>query len=179
MMARTVTKLPVKTVEGGHRPTLSGWRPLENLQREIDRLFDDFNRGSWHFPFGRSMVGNEPMWRTEVSWGTAPAVDLVESEKAYEISAELPGIDEKNIQLTVSEGTLSIKGEKTEEKEDKQKDYFLTERRYGAFERSFGIPDSVEVDKIEASFKNGVLTVVMPKKAGAEKPEKTITVKAA
>ena len=88
-------------------------------------------------------------------------------------------MDEKNIELKVSDGMLSITGEKSEEKEEKKKDYYLSERSYGSFERSFRIPEGVDADKIEASFKNGVLTVTLPKKAEAQKPEKKIAVKAA
>ena len=108
-----------------------------------------------------------------------PAVDIAESEKAYEITAELPGMDEKNIEVKVTDGSLTIKGEKQEEKEEKEKDYYLQERRYGSFERSFELPESVDPDKIEASFKKGVLTVTLPKKAEAQKPAKKIEVKAA
>jgi HSP20 family protein len=174
-MAQNVTKLPVKTVAQGRWP--AGLRPLESLQREIDRLFEDF--GQWRFPFTRALAGFEPMWQAGMSWGAVPAVDVVESDKTYEITAELPGIDEKNVELTVSGGMLSIKGEKSEEKEDKQKGYYLSERQYGSFQRSFALPEDVEADKIDASFKNGVLTVSLPKKAEAVKPEKKISIKAA
>ena len=174
-MAESVTKLPIKK-EGGRWPSLWGSRPVESLHREIDRLFEDFNRGWWRLPFGRSV---EPMWQGEGGWGTSPAVDVVENDKAFEITAELPGIDDKNVELTVSDGTLTIRGEKSEEKEEKQKGYYLSERRFGSFERSFGVPDNVEIDKIEAQFKNGVLTVTLPKGAVAAKPEKKIPVKAA
>ena len=177
-MSESVIKLPV-THGKDRSPATTGWHPLETLQREIDRLFDDFNRGSWRFPMSRSMPGFEPFWRGEVSWGAVPAVDVVEKDKAYEITAELPGMDEKNIELKVSDGMLSITGEKSEEKEEKKKDYYLSERSYGSFERSFRIPEGVDADKIEASFKNGVLTVTLPKKAEAQKPEKKIAVKAA
>ena len=108
-----------------------------------------------------------------------PAVDVVESEKAYEITAELPGMDEKNIEVKVTDGRLTVKGEKQEEKEEKEKDYYLQERHYGSFERSFDLPESVEPDKIEASFKKGVLTVTLPKKAEAQKAAKKIEVKSA
>ena len=108
-----------------------------------------------------------------------PAVNVVESAKAYEITAELPGMDEKNIEVKVTDGTLTIKGEKLEEKEEKETDYYLSERRFGSFERSFDVPESVDLSKIEATFKKGVLTVALPKKAEAQKPEKKIEVKAA
>ena len=119
--------------------------------------------GSWRSPFGRSVFDVEPFRRGEIGWGKAPAVDIVDKEKAYEITAELPGMDESNIDVKFSDGTLTIKGEKREEKEEKKKDYYLSERRYGSFQRSFSVPDGVDADKIEASFKNGVLTVTLPK----------------
>ena len=106
-------------------------------------------------------------------------MDLVEKEKEYEISAELPGIDEKNVEIKVANHMLTIKGEKTEEKEEKKKDYYLSERRFGSFQRSFALPEGVDADKIEANFVKGVFTVKLPKTAEAQKAEKKITVKAA
>jgi len=166
-MAETATKLPVGKQEKTDRP--AEWRPFESLRREVDRLFEDFQLGSWRSPFGRSLFDVQPFWRGEVGWGKAPAVDIVEKEKAYEITAELPGMDESNIDVKFSDGTLTIKGEKRDEKEEKKKDYYLSERRYGSFQRSFGVPDGVDADKIEANFKNGVLTVTLPKTAQAQK----------
>ncbi|TIO80260.1 MAG: Hsp20/alpha crystallin family protein [Mesorhizobium sp.] len=106
-------------------------------------------------------------------------MDLVEKANAYEITAELPGIDEKNIEIKLANNVLTIKGEKNEEKEEKEKDYYLSERRYGSFQRSFQLPEGVDADKIDASFAKGVLTVKLPKTAEARKAEKKITVKAA
>jgi HSP20 family protein len=88
-------------------------------------------------------------------------------------------MDEKNIAVKVVNGNLTIEGKKQEEKEEKKKDYYLHERRFGSFERSFQVPEGVDADKIEASFKKGVLTVVLPKKPEAQKPAKKIDVKAA
>ncbi|TIP96679.1 MAG: Hsp20/alpha crystallin family protein, partial [Mesorhizobium sp.] len=99
--------------------------------------------------------------------------------KEYEITAELPGIDERNVEIKLANRTLTIKGEKTEEKEEKDNDYYLSERRYGSFQRSFQLPEGVDADKIDASFAKGVLTVKLPKTAEAQKAEKKITVKAA
>jgi len=98
---------------------------------------------------------------------------------AYEIAAELPGMDEKNIEVKFADGVLTIKSEKREEKEEKNKDYYLSERSFGSFQRSFQVPSGVDIDKIDASFKNGVLTVTLPKSTEAQKAEKKITVKAA
>jgi HSP20 family protein len=108
-----------------------------------------------------------------------PAVDIAESDKAYEVTAELPGMDEKNIEVKLTNGNLTIKGEKREEKEEKKKDYYLSERHFGSFERQFRVPEGVDVEKIEASFKKGVLTVTLPKRPEAQKPEKKINIKAA
>ena len=108
-----------------------------------------------------------------------PTVDISETDKAYEITAELPGMDEKNVEVKLANGLLTIKGEKQDEKEEKKKDYHMRERSYGSFERSFQVPDGVDADKIEANFKKGVLTVILPKSAEAQKAEKKITVKSA
>ena len=89
-MAEAATKLPEKKAEP--TSTLSGWRPFEALHREIDRLFDDFGGGFWRSPFRRSVFDLEPFWRRELSWEKAPAMDIAEAEKAYEITAELPGM---------------------------------------------------------------------------------------
>jgi len=115
----------------------------------------------------------------EVTWEATPAVDIAESEKAYELTAELPGMDEKNIEVRVANGTLIIKGEKQEEKEEKKKDYYMRERNFGSFERRFEMPEGVDADKIEASFKKGIITLTLPKKLEAQQPAKKIEVKAA
>ncbi len=177
-MAEAATKLPVKREKAPEASALTEWQPLESLRQEIDRLFDDFGRGFWR-PFGRSLSAVEPFWRREAKWAAAPVVDVVESEKAFEITAELPGMDEKNIEVKVVDGSLSIKGEKQEEKEEKKKEYYLSERSFGSFERNFELPDGVDIDKIEAAFKKGVLTVTLPKTPEAQKPAKKIEVKAA
>jgi len=176
-MADPVTKLPVKNEKSSASPP-NPWRPFESLRREIDQLFDDFGMRNWRSPFAGSLFDVTPLWRGESSW-TALAVDIAETEKAYEITAELPGIDEKNVEVKFADGVLTIKGEKREEKEEKKKDYYLNERTFGAFQRAFRVPDGVDADKIEATFKKGVLTVTMPKSAEAEKAAKKITVKAA
>jgi HSP20 family protein len=88
-------------------------------------------------------------------------------------------MEEKNIEVKLANGNLTIKGEKQEEKEEKKKDYYLHERHFGSFERSFAVPEGVDSDKIEASFKQGILTVTLPKKPEAIKPEKKIEVKTA
>jgi HSP20 family protein len=175
-MVENVTKLPIKreTMEPSFART---WHPFDSLHREIDRLFDDFGSG-FRSPFGRSLFGTAP-FRQEMTWPTMPAVDVVETEKAYEVTADLPGMDEKNIEVKVADGVLTIKGEKLHEKEEKKKDYYLQERSFGSYQRSFELPEGVDTDKIEASFKKGVLTVTLPKKPEAQKQTKKIEVRAA
>jgi HSP20 family protein len=174
-MAEAATKLSLRNEENRTgRP--AEWRPFESLRQEVDRLFEEFQLSSWRSPFGRGLFDVQPFWRGEVK---APAVDIVDTDKAYEIIAELPGMDESNIDVKLSDGTLTIKGEKRDEMEEKKKDYYLSERRYGSFQRSFGIPDGVDADRIEANFKNGVLTVTLPKTPQAQKSEKKIAIKKA
>jgi len=175
----TVTKLPIKTEQAVPAPATRPWWPLSTLRREIDRLIEDFDQGFWISPFRRPTFAIEPFWRPEVMFGEEPTVDIAETDKAFEISAELPGLDEKNIEVKLSNGNLVITGEKKEEKEEKRKDYYLHERHFGSFQRRFRLPETVDADKIEATIKNGVLKVTLPKTAEAQKAEKKIPVKAA
>lgn len=174
-MAEAATKLPV--TKSPTSTEAADWSPFESLRREVDRLFDDFRPFNWRFP--SRMFGPEAPRVVRAEWQMTPAMDLVDKDDSYEITAELPGIDEKNVEIKLSNHTLTIKGEKSEEKEEKQKDYYLSERRYGSFQRSFQLPEGVNADKIEATFARGVLTVNLPKTAEAKKAEKKITVKAA
>jgi HSP20 family protein len=167
--------VPVQTFNAPRPVASNEWRPFGNFRREIDRLFDDFDRGAWGFPFRHSLIDWESRWLGD----TALAVDVAEKEKTYEITAEVPGIDQNNVEVNLANGVLTIKGEKKQETEEKKKNYHMSERRYGSFERSFQIPDDVDQDKIEASFNKGVLTVTLPKNAEAQKFAKTIAVKAA
>ncbi len=166
--------MPIKSEEPVSKrdPLAEPWHPLENLRQQIDHLFEDFSRSPLHLPFGRRVFDVEPFWRRELIGRGMPAVDITEKEKSFEISAELPGMDEKNIEIKLSNGNLVIRGEKKEETEEKKKDYYLSERHYGSFERIFNLPKGVDADKIEASFSKGVLTISMPKKPEAIKPEK-------
>jgi HSP20 family protein len=166
------SKVPVRKEKLGPSSTPQAWQPFENLRREVDRLFDNFGWGAWQ-PFRQPLFAGEPLFRR----ATMPAIDVSENEKGYEITAELPGMDEKNIEVKVNEGSLTIKGEKRDEKEERDKGYYLQERHYGSFERSFELPDSVDAEKVEATFKQGVLTVALPKKAEAQKPAKKIEIK--
>ena len=137
--------------------------PFISLQREIDRLFDDFTSG---FP----TLGNG---KTEM----LPSMDVSETDKEIEITAELPGLEEKDVQINVADNLLTIRGEKKAEKEEADTNYRLIERSYGSFERTLQLPDGVNADAIKATIAKGVLKVTVPKSAPAQ--VKKIDVKAA
>ena len=174
-MAETATRLPIKSETKTPTRPLTSWNPFDSLRREVDRLFEDFD---WRTPYRHSLFDYPPFGRNGLE-ATIPAVDVAEKDNAYEISAELPGMEDKDIEVKVADGGLVIKGEKKEAKEEKKKDYFMSERRYGSFERYFTIPEGVDADKISAQFQKGVLTVTLPKSPEAKKQEKKIVIKAA
>lgn len=169
-MAKKAEQVPVKVSgEVSKHPWL-------DLRREIDDVFDRFSRG-WQTP-------RWPAWDMfkdfDVPFARAsslPQVDVSETNSAYEVSAELPGVEEKDMDVSISDGMLVIKGEKRDEREKKAKDYHLTERSYGEFRRSFRVPDNVEPDKITASFSKGVLKVSLPKSKKTTSKERSIPVK--
>ena len=140
---------------------------LSALRDEVDRLFDDF--GGRDSGFGRGFFGLEPFRGIAPSLSAKmPVVNVAESDKEFEITAELPGIGEKDVDVSLVNGLLTLKGEKKEEKEDKSKNYYLAERSYGSFQRSFRLPDNVDDKKITAEVAKGVLTVKVPKTAPAK-----------
>ena len=173
-MADNQAKVPGKV----EKMTPSTLRPFESFRREVDRLFDDFSGGGWRSPFGRSFFDIEPFRRTEAAFGSVPAVDVTQTDKGYEITAELPGMEDKDVEVKLANGVLTIRGEKRDEKEEKQKDYYLRERSFGSFERSFQVPENIDSDKISAGFKKGVLTIMLPQSAEAQRAEKKIDIKA-
>jgi HSP20 family protein len=148
----------------------------QSFRSEMDRLFDRFG-GGFGFPSLRRMFDVESPWRSSFSF-SMPAIDMSEDEKAYKISAELPGLDPKDIDVSVTGDTLLLKGEKRQEKEEKDKNYHFSERAYGSFQRAFELPASVDRGKIAADFSKGVLTLTLPKTAEAQQPTKKIAVKA-
>jgi HSP20 family protein len=148
------------------------WRGFHD---EIDRMFDRFSQG-FGLPSLRRAF-DMPAFDTSLTLA-APAIDVSEDDKAYRITAELPGMSDKDIDVTVTEDTITIKGEKREEKELKDKDYYFTERRYGSFQRSFVLPSGVDRDKIAASLDKGILSLTLPKTADAVKQQKKIDIKA-
>jgi len=148
---------------------------FQSFRGEMDRLFDRFSSG-FGFPSLRRMFDIEPPWRGAFTF-SVPAIDMSEDEKAYKISAELPGIDAKDIDVSVTGDMLVLKGEKRQEKEEKDKNYHFSERTYGSFQRAFELPASVDRNKVVADFSKGVLTITLPKTSEAQKPVKKIEVK--
>ena len=147
------------------------------FRTEMDRLFDRFGFGTKPF---RSWLDLEPAFQVRTSFEVpTPAIDIVEEPTGYKLTAELPGMAEKDIELIVSGDTVTLKGEKKQESERKEKNYTLSERSYGSFQRSFTLPDGVDRDKISAEFGKGVLTVTLPKNPAAATEPKKIEVKAA
>jgi HSP20 family protein len=156
--------------ERERRPFESFRREMESLHRDMDRLFE----GLWSEGFGASLLP-ETWARGEIM----PQLDVTEDDKAFAVKVDLPGLDEKDVEVTLSDRVLTIRGEKKEDKETKEKDYYRRERAYGTFRRSIDIPASVDATKIEASFKKGVLTIQLPKTKEAQEKVKQIEVKAA
>jgi len=144
--------------------------PVYHLQRNMNQLFDDFFNGFSLSPFRE--FGE--------SFGAFnPSIDVSENENEITIAAELPGLSEDDIEVSLAHNMLTISGEKKEETEDKGKNYYRMERTYGSFQRRIPLPSEIEEDKIEANFKKGVLTITLPKTEEARKQVKRITVKSA
>jgi len=133
-------------IKWSHLPTIS------SLQNEMNRMLDRFFKGGDLSDFGMETG----------AW--IPPIDLAESDEKFMVKAEIPGIDPKEIDISVKDNTLLIKGEKKEEKEEKGKNYYRMERRYGGFSRSIDLPSSVDTNKVTAECKNGVLEITLQKK---------------
>ena len=166
-MARAVKKKkPSKDV--GSPETLD---PFAGFRSEMDRLFESY--------FGRTPFASLP--RFELGRGkdggtVMPDVDMKEDDKAITVSAELPGMDQKDIELTLRDGLMTLKGEKKSEKTSDTESAHVTERRYGSFRRSFRLPDNIDEDKISAAFDKGVLKVEIPKCPEAVQKAKRIAI---
>lgn len=138
--------------------------PFTTLRREMDRLFESFGRDlGWPSPEGRAAA-------------MAPSIDVSETEGEIKIEAELPGIDEKDVEVMISDNVLTVKGEKKADKEEKKKDYHLVERSYGSFSRSLTLPFAADPAKVKAGFKNGVLSISLPKPPEVKAKAKKIAI---
>lgn len=152
------------------------WDPFASLHREMDNLFNSFRSGIFRLPSLPGGAELDPFFRRAGGQGIAPAVDIVENEKHYELTAELPGLQPEQVDVKLANGVLTIKGEKKEEKEEQKEGYYLSERRFGSFQRSFTVPEGVDEDNIAAEFKNGVLRITMPKSPEVQQKEKKIAI---
>ena len=148
--------------------------PWQRFRSEFDQMFDRFP--GFGLPSMRRMFDVAPFDTLNVN---VPAVDVTEDDKAYKIAAELPGLEEKDVEVSLTGDVLTLKGEKRQEKEEKNKNWYVSERAYGSFQRAFELPHGIDRDKIAAEFAKGVLTVTLPKSAEAQKQQKKIDVKAA
>jgi HSP20 family protein len=144
--------------------TRGGGDPLMTLRNQINRLFDDF----WGEPW---------LARGETFGGFSPQIDVTETDKEVKVCAEIPGVEAKDVDVSIENGTLVIRGEKKYEREENERGQYRMERSYGSFERSIALPAEVDEAKAKAEFKNGVLRLTLPKKAGAESRRKKIAVK--
>ncbi len=156
----------------GKVPVKRGNDPFSMLQGEINSIFDSFYQG----------FGLTP-WKEQGSMLTAfnPNMNVKETDRELKVTAELPGMDEKDIDVSISDNVLTLKGEKKEEKEEKDSEghVYRSECSYGSFERSIPLPSDVEADKADASFKNGVLTLSIPRVPEEKSPRKKIEIKKA
>ena len=133
---------------------LTPWTGLSTMKKEMDRLFDRF----WE--------GDFPQLPSMGDW--APALDVSETKDAVMVKAEVPGMESTDIKLSLEDQLLTLKGEKKQEKEEKDEHYYRMERSYGAFVRTVGLPATVDGSKVTATFKNGLLKVTLPKSATAK-----------
>jgi HSP20 family protein len=141
--------------------------PFMALHREVNRLFEDVFRGFDHFGRVPSLTASRSSW----GW---PNVEVSETEKEIRVTAELPGLAEKDVEVTLDDDVLTLRGEKRAESEDKERQF--SERYYGQFERRIPLGVEVQEDKVEARFRNGVLTITMPKTEQAQSKTKRIAI---
>ncbi|HXG63337.1 MAG TPA: Hsp20/alpha crystallin family protein [Planctomycetota bacterium] len=145
-----------------------GASALSRFRAEMDRLFERFFRDPWS-------VFDETSWAS--SWGWNPALDVIDGEKEVTVRAEIPGVDPKDVEVTVSGNLLTIAGEKKDVSEEKGKNFYRSECSYGSFRRSVALPEGVDADKVQAEYSNGVLTVRVAKSKTAAPRKIAITAK--
>jgi HSP20 family protein len=164
----------IRKSETGAAPAHRYIDPFSAMRAEMDRVFESFlGLGSG---LGRRSGRFPALARAEESGAVVPSIDVRETETELAIEAELPGLDEKDVSVTLNNGVLTLKGEKKSEREEKKDDYHLMERSYGSFQRSFQVADTIDADKVKATFEKGVLKVMLPKRPEAVKTEKRIPI---
>ena len=145
-------------------------RQMDALHQEIDRIFDDMMFFRPERPWMSKFMGREQM---------LPDIDEYEDEKTFYVIVELPGMDEKDVDVSLKGRTLTIRGEKKQEEERKEKDWYRRERMFGSFRRTIELPSDIDIEGIEASFDKGLLSMTLPKTKEAQEKTKHIEVKAA
>jgi HSP20 family protein len=192
-MAKRVTKVPVKKKKTTRKNSKakkllakSGeiMTPLATLREEVDNIFDRFAEDwpglpslfgkGWTYPVA-DLERRIKLPKLELT----PRVDVSENNDFYDIAVELPGMSEKDIEIVLDDDSITLKGEKKLEREVKKKNYHVSERSYGSFQRTFRVPNGVDHNKVEASYSNGVLNISLPKTEIAKKNKRSIEVKAA
>lgn len=153
--------VPVKHGDKGRPYPGRHHDPMIQVHRDIDHIFEQFFRG-WGFP---QASGFDTFSGFPAGTLLKPKVDLSAGEKEYLLTVEIPGVNEKEVTVDISNNTMTIKGEKKQEKEEKDTNYYRIERSYGSFQRVLSLPEDVDQDGIAATFKNGVLSITMPRKA--------------
>jgi len=141
-------------------PPSSMANPIIQLHSEMDRLFENAFRG-----FGRSSFSSDFFTHDSAARLLKPKVDIGATDKEYSITVEVPGVSEKDIKVELEDNNMIIRGEKNQEKEEKDKNYYCVERSYGSFQRVLSLPEDAAKEDIQAIFKNGILTIKMPRKA--------------
>ena len=177
-MAEAATKLPIQSETRPPSSPQAQSAGFERFWKEMERLFDNFGISPSRRPFTAPLSFDLSLPRFE-RWGSVPAVDVSRTDKLYEITAELPGMAPADVQVKLSDGLLTISGEKKSEKEHKEEDAYVAERRYGSFFRSFRLPEDIVADAIEARFANGVLSISVPRRAKTQPKGEVIPIKAA
>lgn len=161
------SQIPVKRESERLPEARSTGSAIDLWQQQVDRLLDEF-WGRWGL--------TAPRWFDQPWTSFSPNLDVVEDDRQLQVSVELPGLDEKDFEVSLSHHQLIISGQKKEEKEQKGKNYYRMERSYGSFQRTVPLPDGVDESNVQATFKQGVLTVTLPKTQVVEERKK-ITVK--
>ena len=180
-MATKAEDIPVKK-EGAKSKAAAAQEPanpsLMSLRQQVDRLFDQFLDEGWMRPTrGFAGIWDSPLFKSRAmdmrGLMESPRSDMSESDKEYELAIELPGMTEKDVEVTLKDNMITLKGEKKSERETMEKDYHIAEHSYGSVRRTFSMPADVDPNKVKASFSKGVLTVHLPKtKEARSKPHK-------
>lgn len=162
--------IPWRKKDQSITPAGESANPFELLHRQMNELFEDFVSDSRPSLF-------PDLWHGSREWSAvSPRFDVSETDEEVSVSAELPGMEEKDVEVTLDERSLTVKGEKKQEHDETRKNYYLSERSYGQFQRTIPLPEGIDKDKAKAQFKKGVLKVTLPKTAQAKKERQRITV---